>query len=281
MDANPFWPELGRQVAHRALQSGLGYAHDIVILHHHLAAVISHGEERAALAHERLGKVGHANKRPARYVQCGEKAFTRDVDNAALQSILGREGDRMHKKVELAPHLADLLENSLHLTGDANVERHHNRSFERLRERIDKFFSFFVQIGHGELGAQGTKCLGAAPGDRLIVGNADHEPFLAIEKLGFDNGQLCGIARLFEWGGFGLHIVLRNFLQFAKRLTPIFSILDMGDLAPVDAQAPFAPGRDIDCELIDANNRHKLLDRGALAGRQLTVRFPVNLAQAH
>src|SRR5262249_50340315 len=97
----------------------------------------------------------------------------------------------MHKKVELAPDFADFLENSLRLAGDANVERHHNRSFESLRERIDKFFGFVVQIAHGELSPQGTKCLGAAPGDRLIVGNADHESLLAVEKFGFDNGQLC------------------------------------------------------------------------------------------
>src|SRR5262249_47640441 len=126
-------------------------------------------------------------------------------------------------------------------TGDANVERHHNRSFESLRERIDKFFGFVVQIGHGELGAQSTKCLGAAPCDRLIVGNADHEPLLAVEKFGFDNGQLCGISWLFEWRGFGLHIVLRNSLGFAKRLTSIFSVLYMGDRAPGTRKRPCRP----------------------------------------
>ena len=44
----------------------------------------------------------------------------------------------------------------------------------------------FIQIGDGEVGAQRAKRLGAAPGDRLIIGNADDQSLLALERdLGF------------------------------------------------------------------------------------------------
>src|SRR4029077_7013333 len=45
--ANALRPGLGRDVAHGCLQGGLRYAHDIVILHHHLAAVVGHREKRS------------------------------------------------------------------------------------------------------------------------------------------------------------------------------------------------------------------------------------------
>src|SRR6476661_1392923 len=56
------WAQLGGDVAHRTLQRRLGYAHDVVILDDHLAAVKGHGEKRAALLHQRLGQMGHTKK---------------------------------------------------------------------------------------------------------------------------------------------------------------------------------------------------------------------------
>jgi len=50
MDTNALGAEFGCEVAHRALQRGLGDAHDVVVLNHHLGHRES-GPERA----ERLG----------------------------------------------------------------------------------------------------------------------------------------------------------------------------------------------------------------------------------
>ena len=42
-------------------------------------------------------------------------------------------------------------------------------------------FGTLVQIGHGEIGPERTKGLGAPPGDRLVVGDADDQAFLALQ----------------------------------------------------------------------------------------------------
>ena len=51
-----------------------------------------------------------------------------------------------------------------------------------LRQRLDVLLGLFVQIGDGEIGPERTKRLGAAPGDRLVVGDADDQPLLALQR---------------------------------------------------------------------------------------------------
>ena len=43
-------------------------------------------------------------------------------------------------------------------------------------------FGALVQIGHGEIGPERTEGLGAAPGDRLVVGDADDQALLALQR---------------------------------------------------------------------------------------------------
>src|SRR5271163_3190992 len=186
MDANALGAQFGGDVTHGTFQRRFGDAHDVVVLHHHLAAVIGHREQRAALAHQRLGEVRHADEGPARDVECGEKAITRYVDNTSLQGFFRRERDGMHHEIEMSPRLGDALENRLHLAGLAHIERQHDRRFEFARQRLDVFFGLFVEISYREFGAEGAERLGTAPGDRLIVGDPDNEALLAFEKLGFD-----------------------------------------------------------------------------------------------
>ena len=108
------------------------------------------------------------------------------VDHAPLQGLLRRKGDGVHDKIKLAPFLRDTFEHRLHLTGGADVERHEDRSFQFARERLDEFLRLVVEVGHRHLCAEGAEGLGTAPGDRLIVGNADDEAFLAFEKFGLN-----------------------------------------------------------------------------------------------
>ena len=49
------WAQFRRDVTDRAFKRRFSDAHDVVILNHHLAAVIRHCEKRTAFAHERLG----------------------------------------------------------------------------------------------------------------------------------------------------------------------------------------------------------------------------------
>ena len=139
----------------------------------------------------------HANERPARHIHGGEKALARDVDDAPLQRVFRGKRDRVHGKVEPAPVLADALENRLHLAPFAHVERHHDRRLELASERLDVFLCLVVEIGDRELGSQRAERLGAAPSDRIFIGNADDEAFFALEQLGFYDrdhrlNPLCG-----------------------------------------------------------------------------------------
>ena len=88
----------------------------------------------------------------------------------------------MKQEVELAPLLLNALEHLFDLAFDHDVERHEDRRLQRLGQRLDVLLGLFVQIGDGEVGAERTKRLGAAPCDRLIVGNADDQPLLAFER---------------------------------------------------------------------------------------------------
>src|SRR6516165_6362855 len=70
----PFGPSSAAIKADRAFERRLGDAHDVVVLHDHLAAVIRHREERPAFAHQRLRQVRHANEGPTRYLHGGERS---------------------------------------------------------------------------------------------------------------------------------------------------------------------------------------------------------------
>ena len=87
----------------------------------------------------------------------------------------------MEREIEPAPAPLDLREHGLELALDLDVERHEDRRFELLGERLDVRLRLVVQVGDGELGAERAEGPGAAVGDRVLVGDADHEPFLAFE----------------------------------------------------------------------------------------------------
>ena len=197
----PFRTEFGGDVADGGLERGLRHAHDIVVLHHHLAAVIGHGEHGAAILHQRFGQMRHPQERPARDVHRLQEAVATDVHHASVQRLLRREGDRMQQEVELAPFLLDSFEHLLHLALDHDVQRHEDRRLQCLRERLDMLLGAFVQIGDGEIGPERTKGLGAAPGDRLVVGDADDQALLALQRdLGIGKyGIFMTPSRVWRW----------------------------------------------------------------------------------
>ena len=114
----------------------------------------------------------------------------------------------MDKEVEFAPILGNALEHRLHLSGDSRIERHHDRRLEFARQRLDIFLGLVVEIGDRQFRAQRAKRRGAAPGDRLLVGDADNEPSLAVQQLGFHGGKRKRIP---------LSLVLRRHLTLACR----------------------------------------------------------------
>ena len=56
-----------------------------------------------------------------------------------------------------------------------HVQRHEDRRLDLARERLDVGLGLVVEIGDRELGAEGAEGAGAAPGDRLVVGDADDQ----------------------------------------------------------------------------------------------------------
>ena len=142
------------------------------------------------------------------------KPLARHIDDTPLQRILRRKGDGVDDEIELAPLFGDAFEHCLHLARRVDVERHHNRCFKFARERLNIFLGFVVEIGHGKLGAERAERLGAAPGDRVLVGDADNKPSFAFKKLGFHSGYHCRVLLAGVPGG--LRSVLRSFIGLSK-----------------------------------------------------------------
>jgi hypothetical protein len=121
--------------------------------------------------------MGHPQERPTRDVHRLEETVAADVDHAPMKRFLREEGDRMQQKVELSPFLPYAFEHLLRLSFDHDIQRLEDRRFQSLRQRLDVLFGALVQIGHGEVGAERAKRLGAPPGHRPVVGDADDQAF--------------------------------------------------------------------------------------------------------
>src|SRR5262245_33007026 len=98
-----------------------------------------------------------------------------------MQRFFRRKRDRVQQDIELPPFLFDSLEYLLRLPFDIDIQRHENRRFQFSGERVDKPFRAIVQVGHSQLGAQGPKCFGTPPGNRLIVGDPYNQAFSSLK----------------------------------------------------------------------------------------------------
>ena len=62
MDANALGTDLRGDITDRSFERGLCNPHHIIVLHDHLAAVIGHREQGAAILHQRLCEMRHAHE---------------------------------------------------------------------------------------------------------------------------------------------------------------------------------------------------------------------------
>ena len=133
------------------------------------------------------------------------KPCARAVDHAAVQVRLRGERDRVQREVEPAPAPFDRLEHRLELALDLDVERQEDRRLELLGQRLDVGLGLVVQIGDGELGAERAERPGAALGDRVLVGDADHEALLALEaaQVGIERHGSDGLVSVASGGSGG------------------------------------------------------------------------------
>ena len=73
------------------------------------------------------------------------------------------------------------LEHGLQLARFGNVARQEQRHLGLAGERFDEGFCFVVQIGHGQIGPGIPEMLGRRPGKAVLVGDADHKAFSALQ----------------------------------------------------------------------------------------------------
>ena len=86
----------------------LGHAHHVVVRHNFLRAVVGHGDDAAAIFHERRGGARHRDQRIHADVVGDAEAFARGVDELAFQFLSRSEGHAVHQHMQLAVALFEL-----------------------------------------------------------------------------------------------------------------------------------------------------------------------------
>jgi hypothetical protein len=176
------WPELVRQVAAGRLQCGLDRSHQVVVRHHLVGAVVAHGEQGAAIAHERHRPAGQPQEGVAGDVHRLREAGGRAVQQATLQIGLRGEGNGMEQQVKLAPSLSDRVEDGIELRLVRHIKRHHDLGAHRRGHGHHMRPCLVILVGDGEVGATLVEGLGAAGGDGGFVGHADDQRLLAAQQ---------------------------------------------------------------------------------------------------
>jgi hypothetical protein len=173
--------QLGRKVAHAALQGRLDGPHGVVTLHHLVCAVVAPGEQAPSGAHQGLGELRHPDEGVTGDVHGREKPRKRAVDHAPLQVVLGHIGDRMNEEVQPAPLVADGPEEGIHLVGLLDIERHKDLGVQISGQGLDELSRFFGLVGDGLGGPQRLEPNGTAVGDAFFVCDPNHETLLPCE----------------------------------------------------------------------------------------------------
>jgi hypothetical protein len=113
-------------------------------------------------------------------------------------------------------------------------------------ERLDVLLRLLVQIGDGDLCAECPKGLGASPGDRILVGNANNETSLIFQQF----GSRCGNHGRFPIATHVVQIAIGSLVEVAECRTPILRGVDFRDFSAIDLELTVAPGSDFDFKLV-------------------------------
>ena len=174
--------EIDREVAHRGLQRRLGHAHDVVVRHRPLAAIVGQRHHRAARRHQHRGALRHLGEREAGDQHGAQEIGARGVGVAALELVLVGERDRVHQEIERAPLLGDGRERGVDRRRVLDVARQQQVGIDGLRQRLDAAAERLALIGEGERRAVRGERLRNAPGDRVVVGDPHDQPALALHQ---------------------------------------------------------------------------------------------------
>ncbi len=119
VDADPARSEVAREVARDALERRLGDAHPVVHRPGDGGVEVEADDRAAALAglQQRRERGGERLQRERAGLEGRDRAARGRVEEAAAESVRGREGDRMQHAVEAAPARAQLLGDALEVFG--------------------------------------------------------------------------------------------------------------------------------------------------------------------
>ncbi len=194
VDANLRGAEIGGEILHARLQRSLRHAHDVVMRHPLLGAVIGQRQHGAAIGHQLLGALGDGGEGVAGDQQrLGEVRFGR-LDIAARQLVLVGEGDAVDDEVELAPELLDLGEDGVDRGGIGDVAMADDMAAQLLGERLDALLQGVALIGEGELGTASAAALAMPQAIERLLATPMTRPRLPLRRLA------VGRARAFDSG---------------------------------------------------------------------------------
>ena len=103
VDADALLAEIFGHIAHARFERGFGDAHDVVVRHDFLGAVIGERQHAAAVRHHLLGALRDRGERVAGDVHRHREIVRRRVDVAALELLLVGERDGVDDEIERCP----------------------------------------------------------------------------------------------------------------------------------------------------------------------------------
>jgi hypothetical protein len=98
---------------------------------------------------------------------------------------------------------------------------HHDRRLECTGQRIDVLFGFLVQIGHCQIGAEGTEGSGTTPSYGLLVRYADHQSFFPFQQFSLYGRYQPSLAIMRQVDRFASHVSFGCLLEAGEGLAPV------------------------------------------------------------
>ncbi len=177
-----FGAKIVGQIAGAGFQRGLGHAHDVVVRHDFLRAVVGHGDNAAAFGHERRGFAGQGDQGIGADVVRDAEGFAGGVEKCRLRALRagrtrrsgGANGVCRISRAGLGKDAGDVL-----VLGDVAGQEQGIRA-EGAGEFLDIFLEPFALVSEGQRGAGVVPGLGDGPGDGTFVGHADHQSDFSV-----------------------------------------------------------------------------------------------------
>ena len=135
----------------------------------------------------------------------------------------------MHHEIDLAPSLPQHLEHRVDGYGVGDVAMTEQQGVEFPGQRLDPLLQRVALPGERDLRAGIVACLGDAPGDRAVVGDAQDHAALALHQSCFSRHRLSNPASGLDRGTPALHC---GTVQIGQRLTLIWAAPLAGGIVP-------------------------------------------------